>query len=85
MKKLVITTFVFALIFTLAAPALAWRVRVRPGVVVRVPALVVRPAPVIVQPAPVVVGPAPVVVRPAPICPQGWYWNSCSGRCRPIH
>ncbi len=74
MRKLVMTASVITLILALAAPALAWRVRVRPSVVVRVPALVIRPAPVVVRPAPVVVRRSTVVVvKPAPVCPRGWY------------
>ena len=85
MKKFAITMVALSLILALAAPALAWRVRVRPNVVVRVPALVISPAPVVVRPAPVVVRPAPktVVVRPCPICPQGWHWNDWRERCMP--
>ncbi len=77
MKKLAMIGVTLALALSLAAPALAWVVRVRPAVVVRVPAVVVRPAPVVVRPKPV------VVVKPVPVCPAGWHWSRCQGRCLP--
>jgi len=77
MRRLAVTALIFTLLLGLATPALAWRVRARPNLVVRVPALVVMPAPVVVRPAPV------VVVRPAPVCPRDWHWNSWRKRCLP--
>lgn len=84
MRKIALTISALALLLALAAPALAWHVRVRPAVLLAAPVWVVRPAPVVVRPRPVVVRPAPVVVtQPAPVCPRGWHWNAYRERCRP--
>jgi hypothetical protein len=84
MKKIAMTLSVVTLLLALAAPALAWHIRVRPTVLLATPALVVRPAPVVVRPRPVVVRPAPVVVtQPTPVCPRGWHWNAYRDHCRP--
>ncbi len=77
MRKFAIALAALAMFLTMTAPALAWHVRVRPAIVLRVPALVVRPLPVMVQPTPV------VYVRPAPVCPRGWHWNDYRDRCLP--
>lgn len=86
MRRLAVTALILTLLLGLATPALAWRVRVQPNLVVRVPALVIRPALVVLRPAPVVARRSTVVVvKPAPVCPRGWYWNDCRGRCLPTH